>query len=204
MLGTYGPLIGVFAALVAAGLGVPIPEDLSMLTAGYLAYRGEASLWVVLPLCFVALLIGDSSLYWLGRRFGERITQHRFLRHHLTPKRLDRVETHFRRHGAKTVFIGRFAAGARALFFVTAGAMGVSYPRFLVFDGIGALFSTLLWVLLGWRFGGQIDRLRQVVHQVEGLGLLAIAAILATWIVARIVRRRIAGPPEPGEGEPTT
>lgn len=195
MFGSHGPLFAVIAALLAAGVWLPIPEDLSMLTAGYLAYLGDEKLWLVLPLCFLALIAGDSSLYWLGRRFGERITQHRYLSHHLTPKRLERVERHFRRHGAKTIFIGRFAAGARALFFLTAGAMRVSYPRFLVFDGLGAIVSAAVWVLIGWRFGGEIDRLRHVVHRVEGLGFIAIAAILAAWIIARLISRRLAGPP---------
>lgn len=202
----HGPLIGVVGALLAAGLGLPIPEDLSLLTAGYLAYRGDEALWVVLPVCLVALLAGDASLYWLGRHFGERITQHRFLRHHLTPRRLARVERHFEHHGAKTVFLGRFAAGARGLFFLTAGAMRVGFARFLVFDGLGAVISVLLWVLLGWRFGDQIDRLRHVVHRVENLGLIALAAILAAWVIARVVRRRLAGPPaeDRERAEPTS
>src|SRR5947209_4015733 len=101
MLGAHGPLVAVVAALLAAGLGVPIPEDLSLLTGGYLVWNGQESLWVVIPACLVAIIAGDSALYWLGYKFGPAITQHRFLRHRLTPRRLHRIEHHFERHGPK-------------------------------------------------------------------------------------------------------
>jgi membrane protein DedA with SNARE-associated domain len=195
MWGAHGALIGVVAALLAAGIGIPIPEDLSLLTAGYLAWKGDEPLVVLIPACLAAIVIGDCSLYWLGRTFGPRITQHRFLRHRLTPKRLLRVEGYFLRHGAKTILVSRFAAGARAFFYITAGAMRMSFARFVLFDALGAGVSATAWILIGRRFGAQIDRVRAVVHQVEHVAILAVVAALAAWLVTRLLRRRIAGPP---------
>jgi membrane protein DedA with SNARE-associated domain len=199
MLGTHGPLVAVVLALLAAGLGVPLPEDLSLLGAGYLVWSGQASLWVVIPICLVAIVAGDTALFWLGWHFGPAITRHRLLRHRLTPRRLERVERHFERHGAKTILIGRFAAGARALFFLAAGAMKMSFWRFLLMDGIAAGISGTAWILLGWRFGAQIDWIRHFVHRIEHIAVLVLALCLVGWLITRSFRRRIAGPPLPEE-----
>lgn len=197
----HGPFIGVLVALLVAGLGVPLPEDVSLVSGGYLVYLGHEPLWVVLIGCFVALVAGDSALYALGRRFGPSITTHKLLRHRLTPARLERVERHFGKHGAKTVFLGRFVVGARALFFLTAGAMRMSYWKFIFWDGIGCVLSTTGWVLVGYFGGAQIDRVRGMVKSAEHIGLIVIALVLVTWLATRLLRRRVAGPPIE---EPTT
>lgn len=197
----HGPFIGVLTALLVAGLGVPLPEDVSLVSGGYLVYLGHELLWVVMIGCFVALVAGDSALYLLGRRFGPSITKHRFLRHRLTPARLERVERHFEKHGSKTVFLGRFVVGARALFFLTAGAMKMSYPRFIFWDGIGCVLSTIGWVLIGFYGGAQIDRVRHYVKSAQHVAVIVIALVLVTWIVTRLLRRRVAGPPVEEEGD---
>jgi membrane protein DedA with SNARE-associated domain len=196
MLGTQGPLVAVIVTLLAAGLGVPIPEDLSLLTAGYLVWSGQTTFWLAIPLCWLAIVIGDSILWWLGHRYGNRITQHRFLRRRLTPRRLERIERHFEKHGAKTILVGRFAAGARAFFFLAAGAMNVSYAKFLFFDGLAAAISGTTWILIGWRFGAQIDRLRHAVVRVEHMAALVLLVCLGAWLITRFLRRRVAGPPD--------
>jgi membrane protein DedA with SNARE-associated domain len=195
MFGSHGPFVAVIAALIIAGLGVPLPEDLSLVTGGYLAWRGDERLWLVILLCFVAIVAGDSALWLLGRRYGENITQHKHLRHRLTPARLERVEGYFKRHGAKTIIVARFLAGARALFFVAAGAMKMPYWRFLLFDGLAALISGTIWVLIGRRFGANIQWVRGVIHRVEHwLGLAVVLSLLA-WGITKLLRRRVAGPP---------
>lgn len=195
MLGTHAGLVAVIAALVIAGLGVPIPEDLSLVTGGYLAWHGDERLWLVILLCFVAIVAGDSALWLLGRRFGASITQHKHLRQRLTPARLERVEGYFRRHGAKTIVVARFLAGARALFFLAAGAMRVPYWRFLLFDGLAAAVSGTAWILIGKRFGANIDWLRHVIHRIEHWVVLVAIASLTAWTITKLLRRRIAGPP---------
>ena len=195
MFASHGALVAVVAALLAAGLGLPLPEDISLLTAGYLVWRGDESLWVTIPACLLSIIVGDSILFWLGWHFGERITQHRFLRRRLTARRLERVEHHFERHGNKTILAARFAAGARALFFLTAGAMKMSYWRFLLLDGSAALVSGTAWILLGWHFGARIDWLRHTVKRVEHVVALVLLAAVAAWLISRFLRRRLAGPP---------
>jgi membrane protein DedA with SNARE-associated domain len=191
------PLAGVLGALLAAGVGIPIPEDLTLLGAGYLAWRGDVPLWAAWLVGLVGITVGDSTLYWIGRTLGPSITRRRFISHHLTPARLARLEELLDRHGSRTILLARLAAGFRGAFFLTAGVARMPYSRFLLFDLIAAWVSTTVWVLIGRRFGGHIDRVRQVVHRVEHVALLVVAAIALGWLLARWLRRRIVGVADP-------
>src|SRR5258706_2619567 len=111
----------VLVALVAAGCGIPLPEDLTLLGAGYLAWRGDAPLPLMYGVGWIGIIAGDSCMYWIGRRLGPRIFRHRLLSAHLTPPRRARIERFFARHGAKSVLFARALAGARAAFYLVAG-----------------------------------------------------------------------------------
>src|ERR1700690_1779686 len=95
---------GVLLALLAAGVGVPLPEDLTLLGAGYLTWRGDAPFWLMWCVGMIGIIAGDNSIYWIGRKLGPRLTRHKWLSHRLTPARLQRLENFFARHGAKSIF----------------------------------------------------------------------------------------------------
>src|SRR5262249_44028484 len=125
------PLAGVLLALLAAGVGIPIPEDVTLLTAGYLVWRGDVPLAAAWLVGLVGIVIGDSCLYWLGRTLGPGLTRHRLLAHRLTPARLERLQRFVARKGARAILVARLAAGFRGAFFLTAGVARMSYPRFV-------------------------------------------------------------------------
>ena len=190
---------GVLLALLAAGVGVPLPEDLTLLGAGYLVWRGDGSFWLMWAVGMIGILAGDTTIYWVGRKLGPRLTRHKWLSHRLTPARLARMEGFFARHGAKSIFVARFAAGARGAFYMTAGIMKMRFARFLFFDALAACLSVSFWVGLGWRFGDRIDSVRHVIKDVEHVALAAVAVIAAAWLTARLFRRWVEGPPDDGE-----
>ena len=70
--GTPAYLI-IFGVLVLCGLGLPLPEDLSLIFGGYLAYNGAVRLPVMIAVGFVGILCGDSLIYLAGRRVGDRV-----------------------------------------------------------------------------------------------------------------------------------
>jgi membrane protein DedA with SNARE-associated domain len=180
-------------------LGFPIPEDLALLTGGYLLWHGDARLLVVVLVCLGGIIAGDCMLYWVGRVFGERITQHRILSHALTPSRLARVRGYFKRHGEKTLLVARLVVGARAFFFLAAGTMRMSFARFLAFDAIGASVATAVWISIGYFFGAHIHRVRFVITRVEHVVAAVLGVILLAWLTHRLTRRRVSGPPESTE-----
>ncbi len=179
----------VLLILFFCGLGIPLPEEIPLTLAGYLVYTGDVSLPTATIWCLIAILAGDSVLFALGFRFGHRIFEIRLFRKLLTPRRMKKVNRYFHRYGNRVVFLGRFMAGVRATFFLTAGILKMPYRRFLVLDGVAALISAPIFIFLAYRFGGELEMASQLFHEF-GWYLLAGAVILVVGTSIFIRQRR--------------
>jgi membrane protein DedA with SNARE-associated domain len=181
--------VAVFAALVVAGLGVPIPEELTQLTAGALAHEGLLDLRVTIPVVWAGILAGDTMLFLLARRHGPRLLATGPAQRVLTPAWRERLERHFARHAFWTIVAFRHAGGLRFAAFTLAGASGVRPATFVLADGLSALASVPLVTGAGYVFWRHLSQARREVRFVE-LGLLALVAAGAGIVV--LVRRRRA------------
>ena len=86
--------LGVFLGIIATGLGFPMPEELPVVIGGALAGWDKALWWIMLPVCIVGVIIGDSFLYFIGYFFGAKLVQRGFIRDRLLPpERLDQIGT---------------------------------------------------------------------------------------------------------------
>jgi membrane protein DedA with SNARE-associated domain len=184
--------LGVLAALLAAGFGIPIPEDIPLLTAGYLCHLGRAHLFLMLPLTMFGVLSCDIILFGAGRRFGDHVLEHRWTRGLFRRATLDTVKARFHRHGAKIIFAARFMPGARAMVFVSAGIVGIPWWKFFVVDGSAALISVPTLVFLGWYGGEKSEALLAQVRHAEYwiAGAIVVATVLAITIETIWGRRR--------------
>jgi len=159
----YGLIFGV---LVACGLGLPLPEDVSLVTGGYLSYVGAVQFAAMLLVAFAGILAGDFLIFTAGRRYG----------------------CDFNRHGEGLVFAARFFPGLRAVTYFVAGASPMAAWRFLLFDGLAACVSAPVWMVLGRRLGRHLPDLLVWVERVH-LGLLVAGGILVATSVVAVLRR---------------
>ncbi len=180
----------VFGLLVVGGFGVPIPEELTQLTAGALSHEGYLRLGVTVPVVWAGILAGDTILFLVARRLGPRALESRPVRRVLTPARRERLERHFARHAFLTVVVARHTGGVRFAAFALAGATQVRTATFVVADGLSALLSVPLVVGAGYLFAHHVGRVGRQIRLLE-LGILA-AVLLVAWIAVRVRRRRRA------------
>jgi membrane protein DedA with SNARE-associated domain len=184
----YAKLAGI---LLLCGLGLPIPEDISLISAGYLAHLGKVDLHAVFAVCFAAVLGGDGIAFTLGRLFGTRILASRLGRRYFNPRRQRRVRAYFRVYGSKVVFIARFLPGLRFSIFLSAGMLRVRPAVFIVYDALAAVISVPVLVYLAWYFGDQIDHVIVWAKRSE-YGILAIVAAVVLYLGFKIYRKRRA------------
>src|SRR4029077_3376367 len=121
---------GIFIALVAAGVGFPIPEEIPVVTGGVLVGNNQDELrwWIMLPVCIAGVVISDGLLYSIGRLWGPRLLEYRWIKSRLlTEDRLNRIEDNFRRYGVKILLFARFLPAIRSPIFITAGLMRVPF-----------------------------------------------------------------------------
>ncbi len=170
-----------FVLLLAAGVGVPIPEDIPILLSGYLSHRTVMRLDVALPVCFAGVILGDACLFLLARRGARSVRRHRRLGTLLTSERLARARELVTRYGVGAIVVARHIAGLRVAVFAAAAAAGMSFRRFLLWDAVSALASVPLMLMLGYIFADRLELLTRHIHQLEhwAFAIAILVAILA-------------------------
>lgn len=182
--------LGVFLLTLLETVFPPIPSELIMPLAGYLASSGDMSLWGAIVAGTAGSLLGALVLYWIGRKVGkERLMK--FADRHgrwltLSRNDIERASGWFDRHGGWAVFVCRLIPGLRSLISIPAGIQGMSLLPFLLYTAAGSLAWTALLVYLGYLLGGNFERVGDWVGPISNVVLGGIAI----WYVWRVVTHR--------------
>ena len=192
----WGGYFILFGLLFACGLGLPLPEDIPLLLAGYFISQGKMDPFIASALAWLGIIGGDCVLYHLGKKYGLNITKVPFVGKHVTKGRILRAEQLFERWGVWVVAVGRLFAGIRGAMVVAAGAIRFNFVKFVIADGLAALVSGGLFVLLGYWAGKKLgsvgemrDKIKGVEHWVFG-GLAVVVAVIVAFFWIRKMRRR--------------
>jgi membrane protein DedA with SNARE-associated domain len=195
-LSLWGPVI----VLLLCGLGLPLPEDVVLITSGVLAETDGRSLILTTLVMYVGVVGGDSMIFLSGKYLGARLLSARWFRRLFSPRKLARVSKLFARYGAWVLFIGRFLPGLRMPAFFTAGSVRVSFLRFVALDGLAALISVPVFVWLGhflWgKFKGDIEAMHLALARTQSYSLwatvgiaLVVLFVCFVWFRLRRLRR---------------
>src|SRR5882724_4242629 len=136
-----GSYIVLFGLLFACGLGLPLPEDIPLLIAGAMVATGKMKLAIACVCAWCGIVGGDVVLYNLGKKFGLEARRIPGVGRHLNEKRIQQVHGMFERWGVWVVAVGRMFAGIRGAMVFVAGSTRFTFWKFLLADGIAALFS---------------------------------------------------------------
>lgn len=149
--------LGLFVVLMLCGLGLPVPEDVALLSGGFLVHRGITQYPLTLAVSLVGVVAGDNSLFFLGRRFGNGFVRYLEVMRPTSQRQIVWLKAFMDRHGHLAIFYARFLVGLRAFIFLSAGSLGVTPMRFLIYDTLGAFISVSIAVSIGYLFGPQIE-----------------------------------------------
>lgn len=145
----YGSL-SIFIFLSLGIFGLPLPDELIVTFAGYLAHAGTFHFVFAIVLTICGVMIGTLLTFTLGRKIGKPLI-HRFGPYFfLSPYRIKRVEHFFMAYGSWTVTIGYFLPGMRHVVCYISGMSGMSVRRYILFAIPGVILSTTLCILIGY------------------------------------------------------
>ena len=183
-----------FIILLACGLGLPVPEEVTLIAGGYLCWKPDVknSLAITILVCMTAILLGDWLMFLLGKRYGKWILRSRWFRRMLTRRKLARVTLYFSKYGVKTVFFARFFAGIRVPVYFMAGSLKMRSWKFLWLDFWGAALSVPISIWAGKYFGERIQDAIHVMKRVKLQIAIGILACIALYILYRYFKRRRA------------
>ena len=182
--------IGMLVLLLAASLGLPLPEDIPLLFGGCLARLGYGEPFYVVIIGLIGVLTGDIVLYFVGRKWGIAVLEKRPFRKLLTRSHIAQMKVQFRKRGSLIIFFGRFFAGIRSIMCLTAGMSKVPAWKFILLDVSGAMVTVPILVGLGWWFSDNISKVVKGVVAVEHILAILIAAIIVGWIISIDISKR--------------
>lgn len=175
----YGYL-AVFTCLILCGLGVPVPEDITLVSGGVISgLYPEVNPHVMFAVGIIGVLAGDSTMYLGGRIFGYRIQRLKMFRRILSPHRFSQIQRKFKKYGMGVLFVARFLPGLRSPIFLAAGmSRRIPYHVFILMDGFAAMISVPVWIYLGYFFADNRDLLMSYVHDVQSVIYAALGLVL--------------------------
>lgn len=165
--GGYVVLFAIVFVETALFVGFFLPGDSLLLTAGLLASQDFFDIQLLIPLLCVAAITGDAVGYWIGRRAGPPLfarEDSRFFKR----KHLMRAKAFYDRHGGKAIVLSRYMAVVRAFAPTIAGAVGMPWGRFTLFNVSGGITWVLSLTLLGYTVGSAVPNVDSIFLGITG------------------------------------
>ena len=174
---------GVAALAFLENLFPPIPSELVIPLAGFVAAQGDLALPIVIAAGSAGSLAGAALWYEIARGVGERRLRAWVERHGkwitLGAADVDRSQAWFKRHGTTAVLIGRFVPGVRTLVSVPAGFAGMRRGPFLVYSAIGTIGWTAALAYAGVILKSQFTLVGDYINLATNVLLAGLGALLA-------------------------
>jgi membrane-associated protein len=158
-------LVGIALAVFAeSGLffGFFLPGDTLLFAAGIFASQGVFSLSVLIIICAISAILGDTVGYWTGKKVGKAFFE-RETSLFFSKKRIYQAEHFYQKHGSATIILARFIPIIRTFAPIVAGVAKMHYKTFALYNTIGGILWAVLIPTLGYYFGGLIPNIDQYI-----------------------------------------
>jgi len=177
----------LFSILVSCGFGLPVPEDITLIAGGFLAYENVINVHWFVALAFAGVMLGDTAIFILGRIYGAKILNSKLMSRILTKRSLTRARYAYRKYGNKIFFIARFLPGLRTPIYFTGGSLHSKFYLFFIFDSIAALISVPVWVYAAYFFGEYIHKVISLGKNIQ-IAILLIVIVAVVWKIRKYLR----------------
>ncbi|KHF38574.1 DedA family protein [Halalkalibacter okhensis] len=174
----YG-YFGIFIALVGGIVGLPLPDEVLLLTIGYYAYLGKINLWTAIISSYLGSAIGITISYVLGAKLGLPFLLKYGPKIHLSHSRIHKSQQMFAKHGAWLLLIGYFIPGIRHITGYLAGISRLRLRTFMLYSYVGALFWVTLFVFSGYELGIRWYVVKQSFETYKYVLYFALSALIA-------------------------
>lgn len=173
---------GIFILMAMESSVFPVPSELVMPPAGYLANRGEINIWFAILTGTLGSLVGAYANYyaahWLGRplilKYGKYVW--------ITEEKFAKVEIFFHKHGEISTFIGRLLPVVRHLISLPAGLAGMHHGKFAFYTTAGAFFWVTILTWIGYFIGQNQELIMRYSHQALIWVIIFSVALVAVYV----------------------
>jgi membrane protein DedA with SNARE-associated domain len=185
------PYLGLFFLLILGGIGLPFPEDATLILCGFLISTQVVKPFPALVTVYVGLLIADLTLHFIGRKYGRQIVTHRRFHKLISTERLSFLEEKFNRRGILIILLGRHVAGLRAQIFLVSGIMRMPTLKFLITDAVSSLFTMALMIGVGFWGGNSLKFIKKGMVRIEHIAVLVVIFFILFYSVYRYLKPKL-------------
>ncbi len=182
------PYLGLFMLLVLGGIGLPFPEDTTLILTGFLISHHIIASFPAFVVVYIGALIGDILIFSLGRKYGRRIVDHPRFQRLLTRERLSSLEERFKKQGTILILAGRHLVGLRAQIFLAAGVMKMPVAKFILADACSLTLTIAIMVGVGILGGNSLQMIEKDVSHIEHVGIFLAFLIFLAYLIRRYFR----------------
>ena len=176
-IGSMG-YIGIFALMFLESSFFPFPSEVVMIPAGYLAYKGDMNLTLVLIVGVLGSLSGAWFNYILASKFGRR-----FLLKLMSHEKVDKLESFFEKHGHISTFTGRLIPGIRQYISFPAGLAKMNAMKFTIYTVLGAGIWVVVLTLLGYFLGANQELIHKYLKEITIITLILVTILIVFYAI---------------------
>ncbi|HKZ16388.1 MAG TPA: DedA family protein [Geobacteraceae bacterium] len=181
---------GIFILMAMESSVIPVPSELVMPPAGYLAQQGQMNVFIAILCGTLGSLVGAYANYFAARHLGRPLLLKYGKYVWISEQKFARVESFFLRHGEISTFIGRLLPVVRHLISLPAGLAGMNHLKFSLYTLLGAGIWVTVLTFIGYIIGEKQDLIMRYSHQALIVVLICSALLVTVYI--RLHRRKTA------------
>jgi membrane protein DedA with SNARE-associated domain len=182
---------GIFLLMFLESTFFPFPSEIIMVPAGYLAYKGEMNLYLVVIIGIFGSVCGALFNYYLAMHFGRKFLLKYGKYFFIKEETLDKLEAFFTQHGELSTFNGRLIPGIRQLISLPAGLARMNIVKFSLYSALGAGIWVVVLVALGYLLGSNEELISEYLHIATLIALVSVVFITIFYIVRYKRREKI-------------
>ncbi len=181
LIGYWLVLLVSFAESLAF-VGEFVPGGILVILAGFLSAQGYLDLGDLIWFAAIGAILGDSLSYWLGSK-GTRFfrNENRFLK----LSHIEKGEQFFKKHGEKSILLGRFIGPMRPIVPFVAGLVRMRQRTFLIWNIVSGFLWAAGYLLLGYFFGGAASAIEAWTTRAGFFAFIALVSILVLWFLIK-------------------
>lgn len=188
---TIGSLgyFGIFILMFLESTVFPIPSEVVIIPAGYLAFKGEMNIYLVILLGVLGSLSGALFNYYFALKFGRTFLLKYGKYFLVSEETIRKTELFFKDHGHISTFSGRLIPGLRHYISLPAGLAKMNLFVFCLYTTLGSALWVLILALLGYFLGGNEALIKEYLRYLI-VGLLVCLAVLGFWYYRKVKKTK--------------
>lgn len=176
------PYLGLFMLLILGGIGLPFPEDATLILSGALVSNNVLRPLPVFSVVYSGLLLTDFFLYAVGKKYGGKIVTHKRFHKILSPERLLKLKDAFSKWGVLLILVGRHVIVLRSQLMLVSGVMRMSPLKFLMADSVSSLFTIAFWSGVGYIGGNSLQIVMKDIKRLEHAAIVLVIILVMLYM----------------------